>query len=79
LIGLILGGLLGSGITALAVSDNGGRPVPASRFGPGRGFEPGPGFRGGPNFGGPNFGGPNFGNHGKGGAPSPTPQPSTSS
>jgi len=79
-IGLIVGGLLGSGITALATSDNGGRPVPVSRFGPGREFGPGFGFRGGPGFpGNPGFPGKGFGNNGPRDVPSPTPQPSTSS
>jgi hypothetical protein len=52
LVGLILGGLLGSGITALATHDDGNRRVPVSRFGPGRdGFGPGSGNRGGNGFG----------------------------
>ncbi|HEU0240696.1 MAG TPA: hypothetical protein VFR11_15665 [Micromonosporaceae bacterium] len=74
LIGLIIGGLLGSGITALATSGHDQqRRVPFSRFGPGHGFGPGfgPGFgHNGFNRGGPGNG-PGFGN--RGGAPAPTP------
>lgn len=93
LVGLILGGLLGSGITALATHDDGNRRVPVSRFGPGRdGFGPGygngfgPGSRGGDGFGnrgqygtGPNGTAPNgIGPNGGGGQTVPTPQPTTS-
>jgi hypothetical protein len=90
LVGLILGGLLGSGITALATHDDGNRRVPVSRFGPGRdGFGPGFGNRGGNGFGPGNRGG--FGNRGQngtgpngtppngnGGQTVPSPQPTTS-
>jgi hypothetical protein len=81
LIGLILGGLLGSGITALATSGNDDRRVPISRFGPGHGpFGPGFGHRGGFGPGGGYGPGGGFGNGGKGnGAPgnvAPAPQPS---
>jgi hypothetical protein len=82
-VGLILGGLLGSGITALATHDDGNRRVPVSRFGPGHdGFGPGFGNPNGNGFGPGNRGG-GFGNRGQNGtAPGdqtvPTPQPSTS-
>jgi hypothetical protein len=83
---LILGGLLGSGITALATHDDGNRRVPVSRFGPGHdGFGPGYGNRDGNGFGSGNRGGDGFGNRGQngtapngGGQTVPTPQPTTS-
>jgi hypothetical protein len=82
---LILGGLLGSGITALATHDDGNRGVPVSRFGPGPdGFGPGYGHRDGNGFGPGNRGGGGFGNPGQngtapgGGQTVPTPQPTTS-
>jgi hypothetical protein len=90
-VGLILGGLLGSGITALATHDDGDRRVPVSRFGPGAdGFGPGYGNRDGNGFGPGSRGGYGFGNEGQngtapngttpngGGQTVPTPQPTTS-
>jgi hypothetical protein len=81
LVGLILGGLLGSGITALATHDDGNPRVPVSRFGPGRDGI-GPGYGNG--FGPGSRGGDGFGNRGQYGTPPnggqtvPTPQPTTS-
>jgi hypothetical protein len=78
LIGLILGGLLGSGITALALhGDDHGRhfrPGIVHRDGPGIGPRFGPGFPGGP---GDRDGGPRFpGVPQNPQVPTPTPSPS---